>query len=162
CYFPQTTRPRVPIAVALLAGAVAAALVAQPQLAGRIADGFALSLPSSVVGKVALSVSAIGYLLTVAALLDRPGPSRLRGFGLALRGLAGFQHEQPLQIGAAVAGYLCLVESLAREVRSLPTAEMWRSLIRRVAAALGAREVEVVGADGYETARVRLERESNA
>ncbi len=162
CFFPQTVRPRVPIAVALVSGAVAAALVAQPQLAGRLVDGFSLSLPATVAGKVAMAVAAVGYLLTVAALLDRPGTSRLRGFGLAAVALAGFQHEQSLQIGAAVVGYLCIVESLTRDVRALPTAEVWRALVRRVAAAVGAREVEVVGADGYETARVRLVREADA
>jgi hypothetical protein len=159
CFAPPRLRLGAAPVIALVA-AVAAGVVAIEnwEMAARVAAyGFGLQLPASKVG-VALYALALGvWLLTTLSLIGRPGTLRLRGIGLGLVGLSGFQLEQPFQLAATLVGVLCLVESITRQ-SPRTTGEGWRALIRQIAAAIGAREVEVAGDEGYETARVRVRR----
>lgn len=157
-------RPRV-VVPSLAAGALVAAAgwlcMRDWELAHRLAaGGLGLDLPLHPAA-VALYLAALGaFAFTAAALVATPGPSRLRGYGLLLVGLAGFRLDSPAQYAASMVGMLCLVESVVRELpaASRATVEAWQALVRRAAEALGAPEVEMAGREGYETARVRLTR----
>lgn len=132
----------------------------EADLALRVAsDGFGLDLPPSTPGRL-LFLAALGaWAFASVALLVRPGPERLRGYGVVLIGLAGFRLDAPVHYAAAMVGMLCLVESIARELPSAMGDDAWRALVQRVAARLGAVEVAMAGTPGFETGRVVVTRD---
>ncbi|MSP63930.1 MAG: hypothetical protein EXR72_27025 [Myxococcales bacterium] len=157
CFLPHRPRLRVALLGAFAAMAAAGVLAWRSwDIASRlVAYGFGLELPMGALG-MALYVVALGaWTLTVLALLLEPGAARLRGYGVLLIGLSGFRHDLPFQIAALMVGFLAVVESLGREAPQA-TVAMFRALAQRMAVALGAAHIEVGGAEGYETARMRV------
>jgi hypothetical protein len=156
-FWPRGTSPWLPAtAGALVAVAGAALCLGDWSTAARLAAAFGLELPMAVAGRILYCVAAGLFAATVAALVSRPGPARLRGYGLALVGLAGIQLEQPEHLTALVVGYLCMVRSLLP--LATESAAGWRARVQKVAALLGATQVDLAGPEGFETARVRLAR----
>jgi hypothetical protein len=130
------------------------------ELARRLAaGGFGLDLPLSPLLRAGYLAALAAWTFTSVALVTMSGREALRGYGLILVGLGGFRLDAPADYAAAMVGMLTLVESVARAAAPSTTGEAWRALVKRVAAALGAPAVEIAGAEGYETARVRVTRD---
>jgi hypothetical protein len=127
--------------------------------AGLTASGFGLELPSAQLGIYLYIVALVAWVATVVALLLRPGTSRLRGWGLLIIGLSGYQLELPYQLASTVVGLLCVLDSYFREVEGWLSPSQFVDLLRRVAAWAGATEVTTVGTAGYEEARMRTSRD---
>jgi hypothetical protein len=161
CYMPRTLTRKVTVIATATIAEIFALVAWKSDIAPSVSAAFGLQFPLATGARFLFVVALWSWLLVVAALLAQPGPLRLRGYGLLLVGLSGYQHEAPYQLAGTMVGFLCIVESMAREDRgtSPTTLEMWRALVKRVAAAVGARAVEVNGAEGYETARVNVTRD---
>lgn len=156
-FWPRGASPWLPSTAGVLVALTGVGLCLRDWAgAARVAAAFGLELPMPLAGQILYSIAAGLWAATVVALIARPGVARLRGYGLALIGLAGIQLELPEQLAALVVGYLCVVRSLLPVATE--TVAGWRARVQKVAALLGATRVDVAGPEGYETARVRLER----
>lgn len=164
CLSPRHTRWTAP---ALLGLGAAAGLVWAAHvdwgLANRVvlyASG--LELPGGVLGQAVYGISFGAWTALVVALLLRPGAPRLRGWGVLLLGLSGYQfgqHVQPVQLAATLVGLLCILASLDElALRGGADTEAWRSLVQRIASALGAGTAMLAGDGGDEEARMRVTR----
>lgn len=151
-----TSRMATPLALGMLSTAAALWLgLAHWSLAARIVIfGLGLRLPAPVAGVVLYALAFGCFVTTAAALLATPGTSRLRGYGLLAVGLAGYQLALPVQLSSVLLGVLCVIQSYRRERQVALSPERWRTLLRRVAARLGAGEVSTVRTGGLEEARV--------
>ena len=146
------------LAVAVAAGLVGFAAVivrADWDTAARIAGyGFGVSLPMQPWAILVYLLAFGGFTYSVATLLMAPGPERLRGWGLLLYGLAGLDYQAPFQMALSALGFLCIAESVLRGAGVPMAREAFENLVRRAAAAVGAPQVTLTGAHGYETARL--------
>ena len=97
-------------------GAVLGAALMDWPFAARVAVyGFGIELPMPTALVVVFAV-AFGLMVgAVVALLAQPGTWRLRGWGLLLLLLSGYQMELPYQLASTVLGLLCIADSFARE-----------------------------------------------
>src|SRR5262245_1668312 len=87
-------------------------------------------------------------------MLALPGVHRLRGYGFVLLAVGGLQLELPYQLGLAALGLLCIAESAVR-VEGRPLArDAFEQLVKLGAAAVGAPNVTLTGAVGFEVARL--------
>jgi hypothetical protein len=150
---------RSPLLLASVVGAISVAFAtalgwADWSLAALIASGgFGVELPVGRGGVVVYAVALGLYFAATAALVARPGPSRLRGFGLALIGLSGYQLQLPFQLVSSLLGLLCLVEAALHEEAAAVAADGFHEAVRRIAAWAGARELMTAGARGEEEVR---------
>jgi hypothetical protein len=69
--------------------------------------------------------------------------------------VAGFDMEAPFQMTLAALGLLSIAESVVRSGGTPMSREDFENLMRRGAAAVGAPQVILTGASGYETVRLR-------
>lgn len=149
--------PRVwPLAAGAVVTAGVMALAARDWLlAATLARWvFGLQLPTPLFG-VGLEAVALGsWTAATLALLAERGTPRLRGFGLALVGLAGYRLEAPGLAAASLVGVLCILESYLRERAQVVPPESWLALVRRMAQLLGTTETTVSGTPGFEEARI--------
>lgn len=123
--------------------------------AARVAAyGFGVSLPIAPWALCIYLLALGGFVFTVATLLSSKGPERLRGWGLLLFGIAGLDQQAAFQITLASVGLLCIVESVVRSGGDAMTREAFENIVRRGAAAVGASQVTLTGASGYETVRL--------
>jgi len=90
----------------------------------------------------------------VTTLLSSTGAERLRGYGLLIYAIAGFDQEAPFQMTLAALGLLSIAESVVRGGGTPLTREAFENLLRRGAAAVGAPKLIMSGATGYESVRL--------
>jgi hypothetical protein len=124
-------------------------------LAARLAGmGLGVAIPINPIALPIYVVSASAFVFTTFALLAQPGPERLRGLGLFVLGTIALQLELPYQIGGAIIGFICVVDSVVRPTFGAITREQWDEQLRNSAAALSTNQVIVVGDVGRERARL--------
>jgi hypothetical protein len=161
CFLPPGTRLRGALAGAIFVGAMALGVASLDWswAAGVAAYGFGLELPVALIGVGLYVVALAAWIAAVVALCLRGGTARLRGFGLLIVGLSGYQLELPYQLASTVVGLLCVVDSYSREVEGWLSPAEFVELLRRLAAWAGATEVTTVGSAGYEEARMHAARD---
>lgn len=158
CLVPVGVRWRWPLVLgAVVAGGASLLTVFDWELAARLAAyGFAIELPLTAGGTSAYALAMGAWAALIVALLLVGGKARLRGFGVALLGLAGFLLEQPGQMGAALTGLICLLFSFADAPAGAD--EDWRPLLREIGQTLGASEVICTNGLLDEEARLHFRR----
>ncbi len=111
CLLPRLDRTWFALAIGAIAFGGLLLCGRNELFATRMANALELLLPLATSVRLAGAAGlALGLGVTVALIVE-PGPTRLRGYGLALVGLAGFQHQEAYQIAALLVGFLCLLES---------------------------------------------------
>jgi hypothetical protein len=140
---------------ALFVGATAVLVRLDWETAARVAAyGFGIALPMAPWALVVYLLALGGFVFTVTTLLSSTGAERLRGWGLLLYGIAGLDQEAPFQITLAALGLLAISESVVRAGVAPMSREAFENILRRGAAAVGAPQVILSGASGYETVRL--------
>jgi hypothetical protein len=157
CFAVRRQASRLAVGIAALAVGCGAVLVRIDwDIAARIAlYGFGLMLPMMPWLLVICLLALGGFVYTVMTLVAASGNERLRGYGLALVGIAGLQMPAPFQVALAALGFLCIAESVVRGAGAPMPREAFEQLVRRGAAAVRAPQVVLTGANGYETARLQ-------
>lgn len=140
---------------AVVVGATAVLVRVDWDAAARVAGyGFGVALPMAP-WALCIYLLAIGALVfSIATLLSSTGTERLRGWGLLLYALAGLEPQASFQLALAALGLICIAESVLRAAGDPLTREAFENLVRRGAAAVGAPNVTMTGADGWETVRL--------
>jgi hypothetical protein len=118
------------------------------------AYGFGLALPVAPWALVVYLLALGGFTFTVVTLLASRGEERLRGWGILLYALAGLDQQSAFQVALGALGLLCIAESVVRAGGDPLPREVFENLVRRGAAAVGAPQVVLTGAAGYETVRL--------
>jgi hypothetical protein len=156
CFASRRHGKRLGIAVAAgVVGAAAVLIRADWETAARVAAyGFGVALPMQPWAILVYLLAFGAFTYTVVTLWSSTGPERLRGYGLALYGLAGLDYQAPFQMALSGLGFLCLLESVLRPTEPPMAREAFENLVRRAAASVGAPQVTLTGHSGYETARV--------
>ena len=140
---------------ALFVGATAVLVRLDWETAARVAAyGFGIALPMAPWALVIYLLALGGFVFTVTTLLSSTGAERLRGWGLLLYGIAGLDQQAPFQITLAALGLLAVAESVVRAGTPAMSREAFENILRRGAAAVGAPQVILSGASGYETVRL--------
>jgi hypothetical protein len=140
---------------ALFVGATAVLVRLDWETASRVAAyGFGLVLPMAPWALIVYLLALGGFVFTVTTLLSSTGAEKLRGYGLLLYGVAGFDQESPFQMTLAALALLSIAESVMRGEGTPLSRETFENLLRRGAAAVGAPQVMLTGASGYETVRL--------
>jgi hypothetical protein len=140
---------------AVFVGASAVLVRLDWESAARVAAyGFGVALPIAPWALCVYLLALGGFVFTVATLLSSKGEERLRGWGLLLFGIAGLDQQAAFQITLAAVGLLCIVESVVRAGGEAMSREAFENVVRRGAAAVGAPQVTLTGASGYETVRL--------
>jgi len=147
---------------AIFVGATAVLVRLDWETASRVAAyGFGLVLPMASWALVVYLLALGGFVFTVTTLLSSPGPERLRGYGLLLYGLAGFDQEAPFQMTLAALAMLTIAESVVRAGGAPMSREAFENILRRGAAAVGAPKLILSGPAGYETVRLHSSQPSD-
>ena len=164
CFASRRHGVRLGLALAaLLVGATALLVRHDWESAARVAAyGFGIALPMAPWALIVYLVALGGFVFTVTTLLSASGAERLRGWGLLLVGIAGLDQQAAFQMTLAALGLLCIAESVVRSAGAPLTREAFENILRRGAAALGAPQLMVSGAVGYETARLHAPAGSGA
>lgn len=140
---------------AMLVGATAVLVRLDWETAARVAAyGFGVALPMAPWALVIYLLALGGFTFTVVTLLASRGAERLRGWGLLLFALGGLDQQAPFQMALSAVGLLCLAESVVRGAGTPMSREAFENVVRRGAAAVGAPQVVLTGANGYETVRL--------
>jgi hypothetical protein len=140
---------------ALFVGATAVLVRLDWETAARVAGyGFGIALPVAPWALVIYLLALGGFVFTVTTLLSSTGAERLRGWGLLLYGIAGLEQQAAFQITLAALGLLAVAESVTRAATPPMSREAFENILRRGAAAVGAPQVILSGASGYETVRL--------
>ncbi|HEY2747526.1 MAG TPA: hypothetical protein VGL86_23045 [Polyangia bacterium] len=156
CFASRRHGVRLGLALAaLFVGATAVLVRLDWETAARVAAyGFGIALPMAPWALVVYLLALGGFVFTVTTLLSSTGAERLRGWGLLLFGIAGLDQEAPFQITLAALGLLAVAESVMRGGPEPMSREAFENILRRGAAAVGAPQVILSGAAGYETVRL--------
>jgi hypothetical protein len=140
---------------ATLVGAAAILIRIDWEMAARVAKyGFGVILPMAPWALLVYLVAVGSFVFTVVTLLSSTGAERLRGYGLLFYGLSGLEYQAPFQMALGALGLLCIAESVVRVVGPTLDREGFENLVRRGAAAVGAPQVVLTGASGFETVRL--------
>ncbi len=140
---------------AAFVGATAVLVRLDWETAARVAAyGFGIALPMAPWALIVYLLALGGFVFTVTTLLSSTGSERLRGWGLLLVGMSGLDQQAPFQMTLAALGLLCIAESVVRSGVAPMSREAFENILRRGAAAVGAPQVMLTGAAGYETVRL--------
>jgi hypothetical protein len=156
CFASRRHGVRLGLALAAVFVGVTAVLVRLDwETAARVAAyGFGIALPMAPWALVVYLLALGGFVFTTTTLLASTGAEELRGWGLLLYGIAGLDQQAPFQMALGVLGLLCIAESVLRAGGAPMTREAFENIVRRGAAAVGAPQVTLSGAAGYETVRL--------
>jgi hypothetical protein len=156
CFASRRHGVRLGLALAaIFVGATAVLVRLDWETASRVAGyGFGLVLPMASWALVVYLLALGAFVFTVTTLLSSPGAERLRGYGLLLYGIAGFDLEAPFQMTLAALAMLAIAESVVRSGGVPMSREAFENILRRGAAAVGAPKLIMSGATGYESVRL--------
>ena len=156
CFASRRRGIRLGLALAALFVGAAALLVRFDwETAARVAAyGFGVALPMAPWALVVYLLALGAFVFTTTTLMASTGAERLRGYGLLFYGIAGLDQQAPFQLTLTTLGLLCVAESVLRGGGTPLSREAFENLVRRGAAAVGAPQVVLAGAAGYETVRL--------
>jgi hypothetical protein len=153
---PRRGRTRLAAVLTWIVVCAAALLIRRDwETAARVAAyGFGVELPIQPWGQLLCLGALAAAVYTTVRLLLLGGTQRLRGYGLVLLASGGLQLDLPYQLALVALGFLCLTESAVRVDGTPLTREAFDAVVRGAASVVGAQQVTVTGAPGYEVARL--------